>query len=62
MKEEEAELRDKLQKAAGTAFVALRGCSYGRCDFRVDLQGEGLQGEGLHGHGKFPCRACTDML
>lgn len=57
MKEEEAELRGKLQKAAGTAFVALRGCSYGRCDFRVDLQGEGL-----HGHGRFPCWPCTDML
>lgn len=39
MKEEEEELRNKLKDAARTAFIALRGVSYGRCDFRVDAEG-----------------------
>ena len=30
-----------LREAAKKAFVALRGCSYGRCDFRVDAEGMG---------------------
>mmetsp|Transcript_24454 Transcript_24454/g.53406 ORF Transcript_24454/g.53406 Transcript_24454/m.53406 type:complete len:587 (+) Transcript_24454:207-1967(+) len=36
---EEAELEAGLRRAAQQAFRALGGCSYGRCDFRVDAQG-----------------------
>ncbi len=35
----EPKLDAALREAAGRAFVALRGCSYGRSDFRVDRQG-----------------------
>ncbi len=38
--EKEAELNSALRAAASKAFVALKGCSYGRCDFRVDASGE----------------------
>ncbi len=34
----EPELDLELRRQAALAFVALRGCSYGRCDFRVDPQ------------------------
>lgn len=37
---EDAELNEKLKEAARNTFVATRGVSYGRCDFRVDERGE----------------------
>ncbi|KXZ47683.1 hypothetical protein GPECTOR_33g565 [Gonium pectorale] len=37
---EEPELEERLKEAARNAFVALRGVSYGRIDFRVDPSGK----------------------
>lgn len=36
---QEPELDAQLRKATSTMFMALKGVSYGRCDFRVDGQG-----------------------
>jgi hypothetical protein len=36
----EPKLDQDLRRGAADAFVALRGCSYGRADFRVDATGQ----------------------
>ncbi len=46
----EPELDEGLRHAAALAFVALKGCSYGRCDFRVDSQGGSTRTTQTHTH------------